>query len=311
MPFLTYILKRLVGVFFVVLSVTLILFILIRSVPGDPARVLAGFDAPPDVVEEIRRRYGLDRSLPEQLVMYMINLMKLDLGKSIRTDAPVVYEVMARLPNTVVLAVVSMAIALAVGIPLGTLAAIKRETWVDYVITSLTVLGTSIPTFWLGLMLILLFAVQLRLLPAGGSGTPAHIILPAVTLALPMSAPIVRATRSSVLEVLNQDFVRAARSKGLGEGKVLFKHVLRNALIPVTTIAGLQLGNLMSGAVITETVFAWPGVGRLVVDSIFARDYPMVQGAIFIFAIIYALINLVVDILYVVIDPRIRIEEGG
>lgn len=309
MSLVTYIIKRFFGIILVVLTVSVFMFILLRSIPGDPARLLAGFDAPPEVVEQIRAKYGLDQPLVNQLFTYVSNLLRLDLGNSIRMDTPVAQEVLSRLPNTIYLAIASLSLALLVGVPLGAYAALKKDSKFDYAVTALTSLGIAMPTFWLGLMLILLFSVTLKLLPAGGSGTPSHIILPSITLALPVMSPIIKTTRFTVLELLNEDFVKIARAKGLKWRKVLFRHVLRNALVPVTTVAGLQLGNLMRGAVITETVFAWPGVGRLVVDAIFARDYPLVQGAIFVLALIYATINFGVDILYSALDPRIRV--GG
>lgn len=309
MSMIRFFAKRLIGVAVVVLSVSIFMFILLRSIPGDPARLLAGFDAPPEVVQQIRERYGLNDPLPIQLAKYMENLLTLNLGTSIRTDAPVISEVVARLPYTLYLSIASLAIAVAIGIPLGAYAALKKDSLPDHIATALTSVGTAMPTFWLGLMLILLFAVQLKWLPAGGAEGASSIVLPAITLSLPVMAPIIKTTRFTFLEVLREDFVKLAKAKGLKKRTVIFKHVLRNAMIPVLTVIGLQLGNLMRGAVITETVFAWPGVGRLVVDSIFARDYPMVQGAIFVLALIYAFINLAVDSLYAAVDPRIRL--GG
>lgn len=302
-----YVAKRLAGIFLTILGVITILFILLHSIPGDPARVIAGLMASEEDVERIRRQLGLDKPLHVQYVTYLYRLLTLDLGVSARTQAPVIDEVMARLPNTVLLAVVSMAISVAVGVPLGILAAIKRNTAVDVVITGAGLVGVSMPVYWTGLMLISVFAVNLKLLPAGGYGTWKHLILPSLTLSLYLIAFIMRMTKSSVLEVLNQDYVKMAVSKGLKRRQVLFKHVLRNALIPVVTITGLQFGNLLGGAVLTETIFAWPGMGRLIVDSIFARDYPVVQGAIFVFALLFALVNLIVDLIYTVIDPRIRL----
>ncbi|MCI4396348.1 MAG: ABC transporter permease subunit [Desulfurococcales archaeon] len=301
--------KRLIGVAVVVISVSIFMFVLLRSIPGDPARLLAGFDAPPEVVEQIKERYGLNDPLPVQLIKYLENLFTLNLGTSVRTDSPVIVEILHRLPYTLYLSAAALFIAVAIGVPLGAYAALKKDSPIDYFVTALISVGTAMPTFWLGLMLILLFSVQLKLLPAGGAGNPSSIILPAITLSLPVMAPIAKTTRFTFLEVLKEDFVKLAVAKGLRRKTVIFKHVMKNAMVPVVTVLGLQLGNLMKGAVITETVFAWPGIGRLVVDSIFARDYPMVQGAIFVLALIYALINLAVDSLYAAIDPRIRL--GG
>jgi len=311
MSIVKFFVKRLIGVAVVVLSVSIFMFLLLRSVPGDPARLLAGFDAPPQVVEQIRERYGLSDPLPVQLLKYLENLLTFNLGTSIRTDSPVLSEIASRLPYTIYLSAASLLIAVAAGVPLGIYAALKKDSFIDYIATALTSLGTAMPTFWLGLMLILLFAVQLKILPAGGADSPSSILLPSLTLSLPVMAPIVKTTRFAFLEVLKEDFVKLAKAKGLRRRTVIFKHVLKNAMIPVITVIGLQLGNLMRGAVITETVFAWPGVGRLVVDSIFARDYPMVQGAIFVLALIYAFINLAVDSLYAAVDPRIRLGGGA
>ncbi|PUA33494.1 MAG: peptide ABC transporter permease [Zestosphaera tikiterensis] len=310
MTFFKFLIYRIVGIFVTVVTIIAFLFLLLRSIPGDPARLLAGFDATPEVIEQIRMKYGLNKPLHEQLITYFLNVIRLDLGISIRTDTPVVSEVLSRLPNTLTLSFASLAIAVTIGLPLGAIAAVKKDSFVDLIATALVTLGTAIPTFWLGLMLILFFSVYLRVLPAGGTGTPTHIVLPAVTLSLPVMAPIIKTSRYATLEILSQDFVKLAKAKGLSNGVVLFKHVLRNTLIPVVTVVGLQLGNLMRGAVITETVFAWPGVGKLVVDAIFARDYPMVQGAIFILALLYASINFLVDLTYVVIDPRTRVGGG-
>lgn len=302
-----YLIKRLAGIFLTIIGVITILFILLHSIPGDPARVIAGLMASEEDVERIRHQLGLDKPLHVQYVTYLYKLLTLNLGISARTQAPVIDEVMARLPNTVILAVVSMAMSIAIGIPLGVLAALKRNTAVDVAVTGAGLVGVSMPVYWTGLILISVFAVNLRLLPAGGYGTWRHLILPSITLSLYLIAFIMRMTKSSVLEVLNQDYVKMAVSKGLRKRRVLFKHVLRNALIPVVTITGLQFGNLLGGAVLTETVFAWPGMGRLIVDSIFARDYPVVQGAIFVFALLFALVNLAVDLIYTIIDPRIRL----
>ncbi len=302
-----YLVKRFFGLFFTIIGVITILFILLHSIPGDPARVIAGIMASEEEVARIRAQLGLDKPLYVQYFTYLYRMLRLDLGVSARTQAPVIDEVMARLPNTIILAVTSMAIALAVGIPLGVLAALHRNTVVDMVVSGASLVGISMPVYWTGLILIAVFAVQLGILPAGGYGSWRHLILPSITLSLYLIAFIMRMTKSSILETLGQDYVRLAISKGLPWRQVLTRHVVRNALIPVVTVAGLQFGNLLGGAVLTETVFAWPGMGRLIVDSIFARDYPVVQGAIFVFALLFALVNLAVDILYTILDPRIRL----
>ncbi len=302
-----YLVKRFFGLFFTIIGVITILFILLHSIPGDPARVIAGIMASEEEVARIRAQLGLDKPLYVQYFTYLYRMLRLDLGVSARTQAPVIDEVMARLPNTIILAVTSMAIALAVGIPLGVLAALHRNTVIDMVVSGASLVGISMPVYWTGLILIAVFAVQLGILPAGGYGSWRHLILPSITLSLYLIAFIMRMTKSSILETLGQDYVRLAISKGLPWRQVLTRHVIRNALIPVVTVAGLQFGNLLGGAVLTETVFAWPGMGRLIVDSIFARDYPVVQGAIFVFALLFALVNLAVDILYTILDPRIRL----
>ena len=302
-----YLIKRFFGLFFTIIGVITILFILLHSIPGDPARVIAGIMASEEEVARIRAQLGLDKPLYVQYFTYLYRMLRLDLGVSARTQAPVIDEVMARLPNTIILAVTSMAIALAVGIPLGVLAALHRNTVIDMVVSGASLVGISMPVYWTGLILIAVFAVQLGILPAGGYGSWRHLILPSITLSLYLIAFIMRMTKSSILETLGQDYVRLAISKGLPWRQVLTRHVIRNALIPVVTVAGLQFGNLLGGAVLTETVFAWPGMGRLIVDSIFARDYPVVQGAIFVFALLFALVNLAVDILYTILDPRIRL----
>ncbi len=304
-----YLVKRLIGIFLTVIGVITILFILLHAIPGDPARVIAGLMASEEDVERIRHQLGLDQPIYIQYFTYLYRLLTLDLGISARTQAPVIDEVMARLPNTIILAVVSLVMSIVIGIPLGILAALRRNTAIDMAVTGASLIGVSMPVYWTGLLLISLFAVKLRWLPAGGYGSWKHIIMPSITLSLYLIAFVMRMTKSSVLDVLNQDYVKMAISKGLKRREVLWRHVLRNALIPVVTITGLQFGNLLGGAVLTETIFAWPGMGRLIVDSIFSRDYPVVQGAIFIFALLFAFVNLAVDIIYTIIDPRIRL--GG
>jgi ABC-type dipeptide/oligopeptide/nickel transport system permease component len=220
----------------------------------------------------------------------------------------VIEEVWARLPNTMLLAVAAISMACLFGIPAGVISAMRPYTWVDYLVTMASLFGISMPVFWLGIMLVVVFSVILKWLPAGGTGSWQHVILPSVTLASFVVAFIARMTRSTMLETLNQDYTTTARSKGLKENVVVIKHALKNALIPIVTVVGLQFGLLLGGAVLTETVFAWPGLGRLIVDSILARDYPVIQGTILIFGLLYILVNLAVDILYAVIDPRIRYD---
>jgi peptide/nickel transport system permease protein/oligopeptide transport system permease protein len=303
-----YILKRLIATIPVLLGISLLLFFMLRALPGDPARIIAGEFADEKDVQTIRVQLGLDRPIYVQYGRFLYRLAQLDLGRSARTQNPVIKEIWARLPNTVLLAVLATALACLLGIPAGILSAVRPHSWVDYVVTSGALFGISMPVFWLGLMLVVVFAVILRWLPAGGTGGIAHLVLPTVTLSTFVLAFIARMTRSSMLEVLNQDYITTARSKGLLEQVIVVRHALTNALIPIITVVGLQFGTLLGGAVLTETVFAWPGIGRLIVDSILARDYPMIQGTILIFGLLYVLVNLVVDLLYAVVDPRIRYD---
>ncbi|MCD6323865.1 MAG: ABC transporter permease [Desulfurococcales archaeon] len=298
--------KRLASMALIVVGVVIILFFLLHLAPGNPAQILAGFQATPEVVHQIEVKYGLDKPLYVQLMTYLTNMIRLDLGTSIMSQRPVTDEIMARLPNSLMLATVAIVEAIAISLPLGVLAAAKAGSRFDAAVTAFTSIGVALPTFWTGLMLMLLFAVELHLLPAGGIGGPQNFILPSITMAVPISAPIIRVTRNAALEVLEKPFVKLAIAKGLSMREVLMKHVLKNALIPAVTLIGLQFGVLIRSAVITETVFAWPGIGKLLVDSIFARDYPLVQGTVFVIAIIYVAINLALDVAYVVIDPRLR-----
>jgi len=305
---LNYVIKRLFSMIPVLVGISILLFFMLRMLPGDPAQVLAGQMASPEEIETIRKQLGLDRPVYEQYLSYLGRLVRLDLGRSARTQNPVIEEIWARLPNTALLAVVAIGLACLFGIPAGVISAVRPYTWVDYVVTMGALFGISMPVFWLGLMLVVVFAVVLRWLPAGGTGGWQHVVLPAVTLASFVVAFIARMTRSTMLETLSLDYISTARSKGLRETVVVVKHALKNALIPIVTVVGLQFGLLLGGAVLTETVFAWPGIGRLIVDSILARDYPVIQGTILIFGLLYILVNLAVDLLYVVIDPRIRYE---
>ncbi len=305
---LSYVLKRLLSTIPVLIGISMLLFFMLRMLPGDPAQVLAGQMASPAEIENIRTQLGLDRPVYEQYLSYMSRLARLDLGRSARTQNPVIEEIWARLPNTALLAVVAISLACLFGIPAGIISAVRPYTWVDYLVTLGALFGISMPVFWLGLMLVVLFSVVLRWLPAGGTGSWQHVVLPSVTLASFVVAFIARMTRSTMLETLAQDYTTTARSKGLRENVVIIKHALKNALIPIVTVVGLQFGLLLGGAVLTETVFAWPGIGRLIVDSILARDYPVIQGTILIFGLLYILVNLAIDLAYAVIDPRIRYD---
>jgi peptide/nickel transport system permease protein/oligopeptide transport system permease protein len=303
-----YVIKRLLSIIPVLFGISLLLFFMLRALPGDPAQVLAGQMATPEDIEHIRHQLGLDRPVYIQYAVFLGQLAKFDLGRSARTQNPVIQEIWARLPNTILLAVVAITLACLFGIPAGIISAIRPYTYLDYLVTSAALFGISMPVFWLGLMLVIVFSVILPWLPAGGTGSWKHVILPSITLTAFVVAFIARMTRSSMLEVLSQDYTTTARSKGLMEKVVVIKHALKNALIPIITVVGLQFGMLLGGAVLTETVFAWPGVGRLIVDSILARDYPVIQGTILIFGLIYTLVNLMVDVIYAFVDPRIRYD---
>jgi len=305
---LNYIIKRLFSTVPVLIGISLLLFFMLRMLPGDPAQVLAGQMATPEEIENIRQQLGLDRPIYEQYAAYLIRLARLDLGRSARTQNPVTQEIWARLPNTLLLAVVAITLACLFGIPAGIISAVRPYSWIDYLVTTSALFGMSMPVFWLGLMLVVVFAVILKWLPAGGTGSWQHVILPSITLAAFVVAFIARMTRSTMLETLSQDFTTTARSKGLQERVVVIKHAFKNAMIPIITVVGLQFGLLLGGAVLTETVFAWPGLGRLIVDSILARDYPVIQGAILIFGLLYIMVNLVVDLIYALVDPRIRYD---
>ncbi|MEM2237634.1 MAG: ABC transporter permease [Candidatus Caldarchaeum sp.] len=306
MALIKYVLRRLVQAVPTLVGVALIIFFMLRVLPGDPAVIIAGPEASKEQVEEIRRQLGLDKPLHEQLFLFFGDLFRGDLGKSARTGRPVTVEVMEKLPNTILLTVMAHLIAVPTGIVAGVVAAIKRNSSIGLGITFASLFGISMPVYWLGLMLILVFSVTLKLLPAGGIGSPSHLILPSIVLALFLMANIVRITKASMLEVLGQNFIRTARAKGLREKVVLYRHALKNSLIPVITISGIQFGSLLGGAVLTETVFAYPGMGRLIVDGILARDYPLVQGAILIFATLFVAVNVIIDILYAYVDPRVR-----
>lgn len=305
---LQHIARRLLYLIPIFFGVTFISFFILQLSPGDPAELLAGEDATQADIDVIRKQYGLDKPFLVQYVVYIKNVCHGDLGTSLRTQRTVIREVLARYPATLELAGVSVIIASIIGFFTGIVAANHQNSFFDYGSMVVSLFGISMPIFWLGLMAMLVFAVILGWFPAVGRGTLAHLVLPAISLGANSAAVIARMTRSSLLEVIRQDYIQTARAKGLAERVVLYKHAVRNALIPVITVMGMQFGYLLSGSVLTETVFAWPGVGRLMVQSIYARDYPVVQGAILLVAINFMLVNLFVDMLYGYIDPRIRLE---
>jgi peptide/nickel transport system permease protein len=301
-----YLAARLLAAVPVLLGITLAVFVAMRLIPGDPAVIFAGERATGEDVARLRGQLGLDRSLPVQYGVFLARLAHGDLGRSIRSGRPVALEIRSRAGYTLALAAAAIMVTVAAGVPLGIVAAVRRHTWMDRVGLAVSLLGIAAPAFVVGVLLQLLFAVRLGLLPTAGADSVWHLVLPAVALGAFPVANVARLTRAGMLEVLEQDYVRTARAKGLGEGAVVWVHALRNALIPTVTIVGLQLGYMLGGAVLVEVVFAWPGLGRFLVQSIASRDYPAVQGAVLAVTASYVVINLVVDLLYGVLDPRIR-----
>ncbi len=304
--FIGFAIRRIMAAIPTLFGVTVIVFFMVRVLPGDPARLLAGLNAQQDEVDRIRVQLGLTKPVAVQYELFLRAIAHGDLGKSITTQAPVVQEISSRLPKTALLAATATVLSGILGIVSGIVVSTRQYTSVDYLVSVVAFAGVSIPVFWLGLMLMIVFAVFLHLVPAGGAAGPTSLILPSITLAAFSIAFIERQTRSSMLETLHQDYVRTARAKGLVENVVVYRHALRNALIPVVTVLGLQFGALFGGAILTETTFAWPGIGQLLVSAINARDYPIIQGVVLLFAITFLVVNLLVDLLYGYIDPRIK-----
>jgi peptide/nickel transport system permease protein len=311
-----YILRRLLLAIPVLLGASFLVFISIRFIPGDPAVALAGELATPEYVAQVREQMGLDEPLLIQYGIYLQLILKGDWGRSVRTRVPVTELIMERLPNTLQLAVLSLLIAAAIGIPIGVVSATRANSWIDTGSMVFALLGVSMPIFWLGLMLMIFFSVQLPnwlglsqpVLPPTGIGTWKHLVMPTLALSANSMAIQARMTRATMLNVLRADYIRAARAKGVREEIVVYKHALRNALVPIVTIIGLQFGTLLGGAVLTETVFAWPGIGRLLIESISLRDYPVIQGTVLLIAGGFVLVNLLVDITYAYLNPRIRYD---
>lgn len=301
-----YLISRLWQTVPVVFGVVTIVFFLLHLIPGDPVEIMLGENAVPAQKEELRRELRLDRPLSAQYAEFLAGLPRGDLGTSFRSREPVLREILSRFPATLLLALASMAVALLVALPLGVLSAMRPRTLVDHLAGFLAMLGLSMPNFWLGPLLILLFSIRLGVLPVGGSGTAAHLVLPAVTMGTGMAAILMRMLRSSLLEEVRREYVRVAAARGLSRRAAVVRHALRNALIPVLTVLGLQFGSLLAGSVITETIFSWPGIGRLTVLAIDARDYPLVQGCVLFIAALTVAVNLVTDLLYSRLDPRIR-----
>jgi glutathione transport system permease protein len=304
-----YIAKRLLGLLPTLLLVGLLVFLFVHLLPGDPARLAAGPDATPETVELVRKDLGLDRPLPEQFVRFVDGVLHWDFGRSLRTKRPVRAEIADRFMPTFWLTVWSMGWSVLFGMTIGILSAVWRNRWPDRLGMTLAVSGVSFPAFALGMVLMQVFAVQLNWLPTVGDDTWRHYVLPSITLGAAVAAIMARFTRSSFVDILGEDFIRTARAKGLGEGKVVAKHAMRNALIPVVTMMGLQFGFLLGGSIVVEKVFNWPGLGRLLVDAVDMRDYPVIQSLVLLFSLEFILINLVVDVLYGLINPTIRYKS--
>ena len=310
-----YLVRRLLLTLPVLFFVSLIVFSLINLVPGDPARIMLGEEASKEALSALRKEMGLDRPLYVRYLLWLSHVARGDFGRSVRDGRPVLDTLLLKLPVTIELAVTSLLVAWVIAIPAGVVAAWKQRTALDYAATTVALAGISIPNFWLGIMMIYLFAVNLRLLPPSGYIEPwidltrslRLMVMPSIVLGAALAALVMRLLRSSMLEVLGTDYIRTARAKGLGDAVVLIRHAMKNAMIPVVTVMGLQLSGLLGGAVITETIFAVPGLGRLTVDSILTRDYPMVQGVVLFPALAVVATNLIVDLTYAVLDPRIRL----
>ncbi|TBL75260.1 nickel ABC transporter permease [Paenibacillus thalictri] len=304
----SYIIKRILQMIPTLIGVSILVFILIHSVPGDPARMIAGNEASDQDVELVRERLGLNDPLYVQYGKYIGQLLQGDLGTSMRSNRPVMTEIMTRFPTTLTLTVMAIVIMVVVGLMAGIFSATKPNSLRDNATMLFSLFGISMPVFWLGLMLILIFSFYLRILPSGGSDSFKYFILPAFAIGLSSSAILARLTRSSVLEIIHQDFVRTARAKGVKEKFVIYKHTLKNALIPIITIIGLEFGHLLGGAVLAETVFSMNGIGRYVIQSIQFRDYPAIQGTVLFIAAIFVVVNLIVDLCYSLVDPRVRYD---
>lgn len=304
---LKYIFRRIILLIPILLGVTVIVFGIMFMTPGDAAILMLGENAPPAELEALRERLGLNEPAYVQYGMWLGRVLQLDFGRSIRSGRPVTREIIARLPATIELALLATLLSIAIGVPLGVLSATRPNTAVDHAATVAAFGGLAMPVFWQGLVLILLFAVVLGWLPPSGRlGGWQYYILPTITLGTSAIAAITRMTRATMLETLSQDYVRTARSKGVHPRSMIYRHALRNAMIPIVTVIGLQFGALLSGAVITETIFSWPGIGRLAIDSIRSKDFPTVQGVVMVFALLYAVVNLFTDVLYAYLDPRLK-----
>jgi len=303
-----YIGRRLIQSVLVVFGVSVLVFFLLRLAPGDPVSMLLAETASPEQIEAVREKWGLNQPIPVQYMVFLSHALQGDLGNSLFFQQPALNVLLERMPATLQLSGVALFFSLSVAIPVGLLSALRRDSFWDYFGTGLAMLGQAIPPYWLGIMLILVFSVGLGWFPTSGRGTIWHLVLPAVTLGSVLMALITRLVRSGMLDVLSEDYIRTAHAKGLPKQVVIVRHALRNILIPLVTVVGLQLGALFGGAVITESIFAWPGVGRLALQAISARDYPLVQASVLFISVIYVFLNLAVDIVYVYLDPRIHFE---
>ena len=303
-----YILKRLISLIPVILGVTLLVYLIMYMAPGDPAKSILGEQASPEDIAALRLKMGLDDPILIQYGRYILKVFQGDLGDSYKTRLPILVEIAARFPNTLKLTICASIITICFSIPLGIFAAIKQNTIFDGLSMLIALIGVSMPTFWLGLMLILFFSLRLGWVPSSGSDGWKTLVLPSISLGFTNMASIARTTRSSMLEVIRQDYIRTARSKGISYGKVITKHAIRNALIPTITVIGLRMGFLLGGSVITESVFAWPGIGRYMIQGIQGRDIPVVLGCIVVFTLCFSIVNLLVDLAYAFVDPRIRAQ---
>jgi peptide/nickel transport system permease protein len=303
---LAFLLRRLLWTLPIMLGVLTLVFFLIHLIPGDPVELMLGEQALPTDRQQLREQLGLDRPIAAQYAYYLGRTLSGNMGRSLHSRRPVTELILERLPATVELMLGAMAVAFAIALPLGILAAVFHGRWLDRAASLFAVLGVAMPNFWLGPLLVLVFSIHFDLLPVSERGGPANLVLPAITLGTALAALLSRMTRTSLVEVLGEDYIRSARAKGLSRTRVILVHALRNALIPMITVAGLQIGVLLSGAIITESIFDWPGIGSLLLEGIYQRDYPLVQGSILCIATSYVLINLATDMLYGWVDPRIR-----
>jgi ABC-type dipeptide/oligopeptide/nickel transport system permease component len=288
------------------LGVSVLVFLIMHAIPGDPAAIAAGLDASPETVAAIRESLGLNRPLHEQFGAFLSRTLRGDFGVSIRTGRPVIEEVAARMPYTLLLSVASVVLAALVGVTAGVVAAVRHQRWLDHVVMTLTLVAVSTPSYWLALMLMLVMAVWLGWLPAIGAATPRHFVLPVLTLGLQSAGEVARMTRATLLDVLGDEFLRAARARGVSSRRMLWRHALGNAAVPIATVLGLRIGGLLAGTVLVESVFAIPGLGRMMVDAVVARDFPMIQGGVLVVASSYVLINASTDVLAARLDPRLR-----